>query len=137
MPDNAATTDITTPAGNPRGLALLFTWRVLPLIGARIGILLARVRGKPFRFGNTILAIRHADVREVLVRDLDFIIQPINGARFDQIGYHFLLGMDRSPELASEREALYSALSRIPMDAIRKAAQANIESRLNTASSGP
>lgn len=124
---------IATPPGRPRGAARLFSLRKLPWIAARLGIWIARLRGKPFQLGPVILAARHCDVSEVLARDLDFMIQPINGPRFDQIGYHFVLGMDRSGELIHERRALYTALAAVDMIALREAAAQEIAQRLAAA----
>src|SRR5687767_9260013 len=96
--DPAAATGFATPPGPPKGLTRLFTWRTLPLIAARIGIRLARSRGKPIRLGKTVFAVRHRHVEEALERDLDYLVEPIYGPRFDAIGYRFVLGMDRSAE---------------------------------------
>ena len=97
---------------------------------ARIGLWLAKRRGAPLKIGKTIIAARYDDVREILSRDLDFLIQPSNGPRFDKIGYHFILGMDRSGELIEERETLYAALDSADMDALRQAATADAAERL-------
>jgi len=118
--------DIVTPAGKPKGATALFAWRGLPLLAARIGIRFARMRRTPLRIGSLVLAIRHRHVREVLARDLDFRIASTNGPRFDEIGYHFILGMDRSVELAEERQALYAALSAVKFDKVRARTQAEI-----------
>ena len=125
--------EIATPAGRPSGLAGLFCLRVLPWLAARAGSWLARAWGKPFGLGALVVAGRHCDVSEVLARDLDFIIQPINGARFDQIGYHFILGMDRSVELARERHALYAALAAVDMTPVRAVAAHHLAERLAAA----
>lgn len=122
--------DLATPPGRPRGAAALFCLRTLPYVAARIGVWLARLWGKPFRLGGAVVAVRHSDVSEVLARDLDFIIRPINGPRFDEIGYHFILGMDRSAELTRERRALYTALAEVDMAELRRAAARRIAQRL-------
>ena len=128
---------LATPSGKPKGLATALTWRRLPAWAARAGIALATARGRPFRIGSTVVAARHADVMEALARDLDFRIQPVFAPRFDPIGYHFILGMDRSSELVAERRVLYAALARVDHDALRTAAQADAEERLNSAGPGP
>jgi cytochrome P450 len=130
-----ASTSIATPAGRPSGLGGLFCLRVLPWLAARAGAWFARIWGKPLKLGKLLLVARHCDVEEVFARDLDFTIQPINGARFDQIGYHFILGMDRSVELSTERQALYTALSAVDMAAIRAVTAADLNQRL--AAAGP
>ena len=127
---------IATPAGLPKGLARLFTFRRGMRIASRLGIALARWWGKPFRFGNVVVAVRHSDVTEVLARDLDFHIQPVDGPRFDQVGYHFILGMDRSAELVRERHALYAALAAVDMGPIKVAAAEEIDRRIDIAPSG-
>ena len=93
-----------------------------PLLGqavldfaARIGV---RVLCKPIRFGKTVIAARHRDVEEVLRRDLDFRIAPINAERIESVNGPFVLGMDRSDQLTVERRALYSALSAIDLKSI-------------------
>lgn len=128
--------DIRTPSGAPSGLAGLFTQRTLPLLAARVGAWLAGIWGRPFRFGNLIIAARRADVGEALARDLDFLIEPVNAARFDEIGYHFILGMDRGDELGRERRALYAALAKVDMGPLRWAAAADIGRRLAAGSPG-
>ena len=121
---------IATPPGKPAGLASLATGRNLPYWGARIGISLARSAGAPIRLGRTVIAARHVDVSEALARDLDFVIRPGNAAKFDQIGYHFILGMDRSAELISERRVLYAALASVDMVSLQHAAAQDIAVRL-------
>ena len=128
---------IVTPPGKPSGLASLATGRTLPYWAARIGISLARTVGGPIRLGSTVIAARHADVSEALARDLDFVIRPVNAAKFDQIGYHFILGMDRSAELIAERRALYAALASVDMPSLQQAAAQDIARRLHDAAGGP
>lgn len=127
---------IVTPPGKPSGLASLVTARTLPYWAARIGIRLARTAGGPFRLGSTVIAARHADVCEALSRDLDFVIRPNNAAKFDQIGYHFILGMDRSAELIAERRALYAALASVDAASLQQSAAQDIAVRLKDAAGG-
>ena len=124
---------IATPPGKPSGLASLVTARTLPYWAARVGISLARTAGGPIRLGSTVIAARHADVCEALSRDLDFVIRPNNAAKFDQIGYHFILGMDRSAELIAERRALYAALASVDVAALQQSAAQDIAARLDNA----
>lgn len=126
--------DIATPPGGGGNIALLLKLRWLPWTLARIGIWAARRWGKPFRFGKTMIAVRHRDVRDVLDHDLDFVVAPVNAPRFDGIDYRFILGMDRGDELVRERQVLYEALSRVPMAAIEAAAASDIAARLAVAS---
>ena len=77
------------------------------------------------------IAVRHADVSDMLRRDLDFIIAPINASRINAVnGGPFVLGMDRSPQLMREREALYSALAQIDLTAIARAVRADAAARI-------
>lgn len=62
---------------------------------------------------------RWNDVEEVLRRDLDFQIAPINGARIDEVNGPFVLGLDRGPRLVTERPQLYAAVSLIDLEAVR------------------
>jgi cytochrome P450 len=122
--------EVATPLGKPSGLGGLLTLRRLPDLAARIGI---RLLEKPLRLGSTVIVASYSLVAEALSRDLDFLIQPINAPKFDQIGYHFILGMDRSPELIAERRALYTALARMDEKALQTHAQADITRRLDAA----
>lgn len=133
----AAAIAIATPSGRATGLARLLTLRRLPWWAARIGIGLAHLWGRPFRIGRTIIAARHGDVQDGLARDLDFRIEPVNAPRFDQIGYHFILGMDRSAELIAERRQLYAALARVDGPVLRKRAGEDIARHLAAAGAGP
>jgi cytochrome P450 len=110
---------IRTP---PRGfsvLASLLGGRTLPAFAARVAIRRARRKARPLKLGGQVLAVRHADVSEMLRRDLDFVIAPVNAARIGQVnGGPFVLGMDRSAQLIHEREALYTALAAVDLDRI-------------------
>lgn len=122
-----------TPMGEGGAIALLLKSRRLAWIGARVLAWIGRRIGRPVRLGGTVLVIRHADAREVLDRDLDFNVQPVNGPRMDEIGYHFVLGMDRSPELTAEREVLYAALGQVDMGALVARAAKEADERLASA----
>jgi cytochrome P450 len=124
---------VATPLGRPAGLARLLTLQGLPYWAARIGIKLARLVGRPFRLGSTVIAARHADVAEGLARDLDFCLQPVNAPKFDQIGFHFILGMDRSAELIAERRILYTALAQVDAAAMRQHSADDIARTLDAA----
>jgi cytochrome P450 len=125
-PKRSNAANFATPLGKPSGFGGLLTLRRPPYWAAWIGIKLARLLGRPFRIGSTVIAVRHADVMEGLARDLEFCIQPVNGSKFDQIGYHFILGMDRSAELVEERRTLYTALARVDIAALQAAAAEEI-----------
>ena len=86
-----------TPVKAPGLFGRLLAGPALPGFAARVGARLARRSDKPFRFGKRIIAARHADVRELLDRDLDFGIAAVNAAKIDEVNDGpFILGMDRS-----------------------------------------
>ncbi|WP_426955584.1 cytochrome P450 [Muricoccus radiodurans] len=118
-PDTAFPVDVVTPSG-VGGFAAKFTAeQPLPALAARLGAWLAGLWGGPFRLGHTIILARHADVAEMLARDLDFRIAPVNGPRIDAVNGPFVLGLDRGATLIRERAALYRALSQVDLSAIR------------------
>jgi cytochrome P450 len=109
--------DVVTPAEGPRGLAALLAGQRLPAIGARLGIFLARRLSGPIRLAGNVVAVRHEDVSEMLARDLDFGIAAVNAEKIAEVNAGpFVLGMDRSRELALERRALYAALAAVDLD---------------------
>ncbi len=105
--------DIATPPGAAGLLDVLLQSRRLLALSARFGAWLAAKWGRPFKIGPFVIAARHADVREMLARDLDFRIAPINQARIEAVNGPFVLGMDRGATLAAERRALYGALHQV------------------------
>lgn len=111
--------DIATPRGAAGLLDVLLQSRRLLALSARLGAWLAAWWGKPFKLGPLVIAARHADVRELLSRDLDFRIAPINEARIEAVNGPFVLGMDRGATLALERRALYSALHQVDKTRLR------------------
>ena len=68
--------------------------------------------------GKTAIIIRFNDVIEVLQRDTDFTIAPINASKIDQIDGPFILGMDASPQYITEKSALLEAVRRDDLDSI-------------------
>ena len=125
--------DIATPLSSPGLIARLLTGQRVPAAAARLGARLAASRGRPWRFGTTVIAARHADVRELLSRDLDFVIAPINAGRIDEVNGPFVLGMDRCARLETERGALYRALAAIDYAPLREAIPTEAASRLSGA----
>lgn len=79
------------------------------------------------------LVARYDDVQEVLRRDDDFRIAPINAERIQGVMGPFILGMDSGPALHAQREALYTALEGAGTDAACALAAAEAE-RLAAAS---
>lgn len=65
------------------------------------------------------IASRWNDVEDILRRDLDFQIAPINGGRIDEVNGPFVLGLDRGLQMATERPQLYAAVSAIDLVAVR------------------
>ena len=123
--------DLATPRAESRGLAGILSGPWLPGLAARAGAALGSLLGRPVRAFGTVVAARHADVLELLARDLDFRIGPVNEAKIDAVnGGPFVLGMDRGERLCREREALYRALAKVDMGPLRDAVAAEAESRL-------
>jgi cytochrome P450 len=122
---------IRTPQRGFSLLSSLLSGRSLPALAARLAVRRARRKGRPLKLGGRVLAVRHADVTEVLRRDLDFLIAPINTSRIEAVnGGPFILGMDRSPQLIREREALYMALAKIDLAAIEGQVKAEAAARI-------
>ena len=119
---DATLASITTPSGG--GGILLEP--ALPGLAARFG---AQLLVRPFCIGDLVIAARHRDVTEVLTRDLDFRIAPVNAERIDEVNGPFILGMDRSDRLTRERQALYAALAEIDLDALLQAAATRADAR--------
>jgi cytochrome P450 len=65
------------------------------------------------------IASRWNDVEDILRRDLDFQIAPINGVRIDEVNGPFVLGLDRGSQMITERTQLYAAVSAIDLVAVR------------------
>jgi cytochrome P450 len=63
------------------------------------------------RFRNYLLVSRWADVADVLARDGDFRIAPVNAERIEGVMGPFILGMDRSEALFAQRVAVYDSMN--------------------------
>ncbi|HVQ08193.1 MAG TPA: cytochrome P450 [Allosphingosinicella sp.] len=93
------------PADRPPMLAelrvRLFRWvmRVLASVGPR-----------RFPLGKRLAVFRWQDVDELLRRDADFAIAPVNAERIEGVMGPFILGMDASVRLHAQRESNYAAL---------------------------
>lgn len=122
--------DIATPSGSGGFIASLLAGPTVPRLAARFGAFIARLLGKPIRFRNTILVARHDHAVEVLRRDLEFRIAPINEERICAVNGPFVLGMDRCVTLVQERSALYQALAAVDLDPIRKSVEQEAASRI-------
>src|SRR5512139_2336076 len=119
--------DFATPEGSAGLLARLFSEQAIPAAAARTGAKLAARRGKPWRLGGNVIAARHQDVREVLDRDLDFLIAPVNAERIGEVNGPFVLGMDRDAILSRERSALYGALAAVDLDSLLREVEVEAE----------
>ena len=86
--------------------------------------------------GNCLFVSRWEDVTDVLRRDGDFIIAPVNRQPIDDVAGHFMLGMDRSPQLFHQRQAEYTALRAIDMTAVDQVLQAQTVALLASAVPG-
>jgi cytochrome P450 len=130
-------TAIVTLVKGPGFVAGLLQGPAIPGFAARAGLWAARRKGKPLRVGKRVLAARHADVNELLHRDLDFVIAPTNEAKIGEVnGGPFILGMDRSVELERERRALYSAMGEVDFSALRDRTGADIAAALDAIPAG-
>jgi cytochrome P450 len=102
-------------------------------LAARLGAWLADLWGDPIRIGSKVIVARHAHVSEMLARDLEFRIAPINDARIEAVNGPFVLGMDRGATLALERRALYQALAQVDLGPIRRSVAEQAAARIATA----
>ncbi len=121
---------IATPPSSGGIFATLLSGPTVLAAAARFGAWLAAWRGGPVRFGSTVIAARHADVMEVLRRDLDFLIAPINEERIVEVNGAFVLGMDRGGTLVLERSALYQALAAVDLEPIRRSVEDEAAQRI-------
>lgn len=106
--------NLATPARGLEPLASLLSGQRFPYFAARAGAWLGRRRPRPVKVGRTVVALTHSDVCEMLARDLDFVIEPVNRDKIAEVnGGDFILGLDRGEKLVAERQALYSALAEL------------------------
>jgi cytochrome P450 len=124
---------IATPSGSGSVLASLLSGQPIPAMAARATAWIAALWGRPIRLGNKVIVARHAHVMEVLARDLDFCIAPINEARIDEVNGPFVLGMDRGAVLERERRALYQALASVDLTPLREAVAVQAARRIDAA----
>ncbi|HYJ53550.1 MAG TPA: cytochrome P450 [Allosphingosinicella sp.] len=127
--------DIVTPVSSPGPIAAFLQGpRFWNGVAGLVGML---ARNKPMRLGKRVIAARHAHVSELLRRDLDFGIAEVNETKIVEVNEGpFILGMDRSEVLERERRALYDSLAAVDMDALRRAAEAEIDERLEAVPAG-
>ncbi len=84
-------------------------------------------------FGNKVLATSHAAVTDILGRDTDFTIKPINAPRIDRLDGPFILGMDRGPEYEREEAALRKAVRSTDLELVRSQAAARAKELIDAA----
>jgi len=101
-------------------------------LAARLGLAVRRFVGKPLQLRKSVIAVTHDDVRQVLARDLDFRIGPINESKILEVNGPFVLAMDRSPVLEVERRALYSALAAVDLGKLEGDLRQRAAARLAT-----
>ncbi|HEY2247174.1 MAG TPA: cytochrome P450 [Bradyrhizobium sp.] len=106
-----STSDIATPPEKP---SFLSKPEVLEF-GARAFAWFSNWSEKPLRIGTKVFVGRHADAVEVLSRDLDFLIGPVNATKIDEVNGPFILGLDRGATLVRERAALYRGLAGVDL----------------------
>jgi len=100
-------------SGRPLSSLLLAAWP------QRLAARAAAAYGHIIRVKQFAIASRWDDVEDILRRDLDFLIAPINGARIDEVNGPFVLGLDRGVQMAIERPQLYAAVSAIDLVGVR------------------
>lgn len=76
------------------------------------------------KLGSRVIVTRHADVLEVLSRDEDFALAPVNAPNIERINGPFILGMDRGPEYERDHAALRSVARREDAERIREMTRA-------------
>ena len=94
----------------------MFDTARLICFGARFA---ARYLPPTLSFRNYKVVFRWADVADVLARDGDFRIAPVNQKRIEGVMGPFILGMDRSKELFAQRVAVYDAMKSADLAPIR------------------
>ena len=126
---DATPDDIATP---PAKASVLAKPEVLAF-AARAFAFYSRCSQKPLRIGDKVIVGRHADAMEVLSRDLEFRIGPVNAAKIDAVNGPFVLGLDRGETLVRERAALYRALAKVDLGPLRKQIDDASEARVTAA----
>lgn len=118
--NDALLTAITTPLTPQGPCERLKNGKRFPAFVARTALHVSRALGRPFRGKGAVFVPRHRDAMEMLRRDLDFIIAPVNGPRIEAVNAGpFVLGMDRCPRHTLEYDALYASLDAVNMAELR------------------
>ena len=85
------------------------------------------------RLGKRVFIFRWQLVDEVLRRDSDFLISPVNATRINDVSGPFILGMDRSIERNRQRQAIYQAMTSINKEKLTNEIRAHCEEILRLA----
>lgn len=131
--NGSSVSDVATPPSSRGIISGLLSEQALPALLARLGIFVGSAIAKPIRIGTKVIVIRHADVKEMLARDLDFLIAPVNQKRIEEVNGPFVLGMDRGATLVHERGALYQAFSQVNFKAISENVTKQAQARIDAA----
>lgn len=99
------------PWGKVPSDRLTIIQRLSPAAFRKLARLAAAFGPRVLRIGKNAFVSRHENVIDVLARDGDFLIGPINEKRIDGVMGPFILGMDGSRELQEQRTATYGALA--------------------------
>ena len=124
-----SSSDIATPRVAPSFLSKPEVFE----FGARAFAWFSNWWAKPIRFGNKVFVGRHVDAVEVLSRDLEFLIGPVNAEKIDEVNGPFILGLDRGATLVRERAALYRALAKVDLKPLRGQIENDVKGRIATA----
>jgi cytochrome P450 len=127
-----STTDIATPRVAPSFLSKPEVFE----FAARAFAWFSNWSEKPLRIGTKVFVGRHVDAVEVLSRDLEFLIGPINAEKIDAVNGPFILGLDRGAKLVRERAALYRALGRVDLRPLRSQIENDAKGRIAAAGEG-
>jgi cytochrome P450 len=112
--------EIATPPAKLNGLARFLSKPSVLAFAANAFAIFSSWCQKPLRIGDKVIVCRYADAVDVLSRDLEFRIGPINAAKIEAVNGPFILGMDRGATLVRERAALYRALSKVDLVPLRR-----------------
>lgn len=116
-----------------RFLLRLATAIFTPPLQVALARLFLRFGPRIVRLGDLVFVTHWQDVYDVLHRDEDFLIAPVNGERIAAVSGPFILGMDRSPELFRQRECVYNAMRDADFQLIGDALTAGIAGCLEDA----
>lgn len=130
---NIETSGVATPPAKLSWLAGLLVKPGVLAFAARIFAIFSAWYGKPLRLGTKVIVGRHADAMDVLSRDLEFRIGPVNAAKIDEVNGPFILGLDRGDTLVRERGALYRALAQVDLSPLRKQIAESADARIKAA----